>query len=201
MKLWGWRSKKEKNVSVLKIGVWGTARGVGNTHFAIMLGNYYSNGCGKRTCVIEYNNHRDFLRIYKECQPDKGDMKRYSLGGIDFIMCDNPEAIAEYMSGKYEVVIMDMTSEKHNALSEMKRCDLRIIIGSTSQWKVGALREMLEKIKNMDKVLAVFTGDDKYSKKLAKEYGAGYFHIPTEYNPLAIKPKTLYVFSEFFGKL
>ena len=64
MKLWNLRKRNKCNTSsVIKVGVMGSARGVGTTHLAVMLANYYANGCGMKTCVVEFNDHKDYMRM------------------------------------------------------------------------------------------------------------------------------------------
>lgn len=51
---------------MLKVGVIGAGRGVGTTHFALMASNYFANGLGYKTAVVECNGHGDFVKLYDE---------------------------------------------------------------------------------------------------------------------------------------
>ena len=47
----------------LMVGVAGSSRGVGTTHFSIMTAAYLSGVLGKKTALLERNDSGDFARI------------------------------------------------------------------------------------------------------------------------------------------
>lgn len=201
MKLWGLNSRKESKVTnVLKIGVMGTARGVGTTHLAVMLANYYANGCGKKTCLVEFSGHKDFMRLCVEAGLETKDIKHFFLKGIDFRVCDSAKAVAGCMAVGYEVVIIDMYCEKEETLEELKRCDIRLLVGATDLWKIGRLKKLLSEMQGAYGSLAMLKGDAKSIRKLQKEYNVGLLEIPVEPSPLAISSKGMYDLKHFLDE-
>lgn len=200
MRRWAWRSRKQKEQSsVLKVGVMGATGGVGTTHLALMLANYYARGCNRKTVVIEYGEHRDFVRICRFTGADAGDIKHFFYEGIEFAVCRTASQVADYVSKDYEVVILDMASDNKEALEELKRCDIRLIAGATSMWKIEGLRKLLSKMQGVRCSLAVFLGEPKSMRKLAAEYKVGLLKVPIENNPLVISSKTMYVIKDFLA--
>lgn len=202
MRLWRLKDqRKRKTGNVLKVGVMGTARGVGTTHLAVMLANYYANGCGRRTCLIELSGHKDYMKICDGANIEVSDIRHFSYKGIDFHVCDGTKNIANYMAGEYEVVVIDMASEKEETIEELKRCDVRLVTGTTDVWKLGRLKRLLSELENIRVRLCMFMGNPKEMRKLQKEYNVGVFQVPAEADPFVIQSKTMYILKGFLAEL
>ena len=90
---------------MLKVGVIGAGRGVGTTHFALMASNYFANGLGYKTAVVECNGHGDFVKLYDETKNMDGDMRCFSYKGIDCCICPTTDELGQLCMKKYDVVI------------------------------------------------------------------------------------------------
>lgn len=200
MKLWGFKGRNKcKAGNVLKVGVMGSARGVGTTHFSVMLANYYRNGCGLKTCLVEFNGHKDYMKICDEAGIEVKDIRQYSYKGIEFRVCQDAKAVADCVTGEYEVVIIDMASEKEETLEELKRCDIRWLVGSTDMWRIGRFKKLISELENISISLAVFLGNQTKLRKLKKEYKVSVFEVPIEPNPFEVQSKTMYMLKEYLA--
>lgn len=102
MKLWKLLKNNIPRTSVLlhgsrmlKVGVIGAGRGVGTTHFALMASNYFANGLGYKTAVVECNGHGDFVKLYDETKNMDGDMRCFSYKGIDCCICPTTDELGQ----------------------------------------------------------------------------------------------------------
>ncbi len=199
MRLWELRRKDKTAMGCLKVGVLGVARGVGATHFALMLANYYANGCGLRTALVEFSGHKDYMKICDEANIKVNDIRHFSYKHIDFKVCDKSQDIALCFSQKYEVVIIDMTSEKAESLTELKRCDIKLVVGSTDMWRIGRIRKLFSELGNIPVTVAFFMGNPNIVNRIGKEYKQSVFLIPPEPDPLKISSQTMYLLKKLLA--
>lgn len=201
--------QKEKCVYGLRdtaarvIGVMGVCRGAGATHMSLMLANSLANGVKAKTAVVEYNEHNQYLEIYKEVKSDDVSMKRFSYCGVDFYRNIREEELSEIIADKYDYVIMDMQYEQPFAMKELLRSDVRIIVAGLNLWQIGAFKTFL---KNEHKCLDLyrFTAhccNAEFAKAIYKEYCVKVKEIPTELNPFKISSQGFYVILHLAGLL
>ena len=65
-------------------GIAGAGRGVGVTHLALLAANYMQGVQGKRTAVLEWNDHRDFDRLGKMCTGQLKEADCYRIQQVDY---------------------------------------------------------------------------------------------------------------------
>lgn len=177
----------------------GAGRGVGTTHFALMASNYFVNGLGYKTAVVECNGHGDFVKLYDETKNMDGDMRCFSYKGIDCCICPTTDELGQLYMKKYNVVICDMNYEAKDNIAEFLRCDVRIVVGSTSVYKLGRLIRAVEGFEGADFMVAVFMSDKKQLRKLTKNYNIKAVDIPVEINPMKMTSETLEWFAYYLG--
>ncbi|MFT4007794.1 MAG: hypothetical protein QM683_20090, partial [Lacrimispora sp.] len=133
------------------IGIIGTGRGVGVTHFAIMTAGYLTGVLRKRCAVLEWNSHGDFGNMRKICgkdgRPDEVsrilDTDYYERAGIDtLLLCKK---------AGYQAVIVDYGSVMEGNLEEFLRCDRQFVLGSFSEWQMKAFLEFEGKGKRAER--------------------------------------------------
>ena len=183
----------------LRIGVMGAVKGVGTTHLSIMLACYYSGGCGLKTAVIE-NGKSDYMKICDEAGIKVEDIRHFTYKHIDFCSCRTSEEVADCLAKSYEVVIMDIEADAHGALEEFKRCDVRIVVGTTAVWKASGVRKTMEKLENVNCTLALFMPDYKRLRKMEKLNNMTIFDIPQEPDPFCITSVTMCRFREILKR-
>ncbi len=203
MRRLGWKRKNIDGYTdgkrQLRIGVIGAAKGIGTTHLALMLACYYSGGCGRRTAVIECGKN-DYMKICNETSTKIEDIRHFTYKHIDFNSCRTSKEIADCLSKSYEVAVMDMEAGAQGALEEFKRCDVRIVVGTTAVWKAADVRRTMEELENVDCAVAIFMPNYRRLRHMEELRGSKVFDIPAEPDPLSITSATMCRLREFLNR-
>lgn len=192
---------KQAGKRSVTIGVMGAGHGVGTTHFAVMLANYYANGCGVNTCLVRYGDGKDYMRMCREIEQESSSScpvstDGFTYSGVRFCVCDNTRGLSDCLLEGYGVVIIDMSSDGETSLSEFKRCDVRLLVGSTDMWRVGIMRKLLSDVSDILSGVMMLSGNPRVLRELEKEYKVGILKIPTEPSPLAMQSQTMYAIGQ-----
>ncbi len=114
----------------IRIGVMGTHPGVGVTHTAVMLCQYLSKYKRFRTAYLELNQNDEISYLHEPMTKEQ-----FQISRITF--CRNvalEELIALY-NQDYEYYILDLGIDFSQNQEEFLRCDIKILIGSLTEWK------------------------------------------------------------------
>lgn len=166
----------------------GVGRGVGTTHFSLLLANCLANGLKVRAAVVEYNGHNAYFRILKESGGVQEHFGRFTYAGIDFYRTVGETELSEVLAAGYDVVIMDMQYGQKNVLREFLRSNIRIIVAGLNLWQSGELKTFLknEKLSPAQYLCVSHSYDKHLAKAIEKEYGMTVKAIPMEQNPFAV---------------
>ena len=135
---------KTENDSWRTMGIIGSCRSVGVTHLAVWTANYLTGVRRERTAVLEWNTHGDFDRMGQFC---KGDGKKglYRILEVDYYAQAGMEELADCLNKDYQYIIVDYGEITGHKLLDCARCDLKVIVGSLSEWQAkmfsGAVTE------------------------------------------------------------
>ena len=168
------------------IGVMGTARGVGTTHLAIIIANYCANVLGLNTAAVEYNQHRDYMKICDEAGIKTDDIRHFTLSGVDFYSCHSPEHVARIYAQDYEFLILDLDYADRECFQEFLRCDLKIAVCSTAKWKIAKAYQCIQEISYNRLLTASFMAEPGTKKRLEHQLQVRLWDIPTETNPFCL---------------
>lgn len=160
------RKRKNKTARAVTIGVFGLSRGVGTTTVAVALGNWLGGEKRYPTVCREENESGDIAVL----------AERFAGEGS----CHNGVAYnSELKDCSYEII--DLGSELRSALPILRRCDIRILVGSGAPWRrdvLGAAARMIERLEG-DKGLCLFiTPAGKEGSKGLRGVGIPVFRIP-----------------------
>ncbi|MEY8354445.1 hypothetical protein AALB39_13970 [Lachnospiraceae bacterium 54-53] len=182
------------------IGIIGTGRGVGATHFAVMTAGYLSGVLRKRCAVLEWNGHGDFLNMSemcgKETRPGRGsrilETDYYERAGIDtLLLCKK---------AGYQAVIVDYGSVPEGNLEEFLRCDRQFVLGSLSEWQMKAFLEFEGRGKRAEKsweTLITF-GSEEARKNMEKRLLTPVRRVPVSVDAFVITGETMGFYQKFF---
>ncbi len=124
------------------IGIAGAARGMGATHLTLMLANYLQGACGRRTAVLEWNNHGDFSRFGKLCTGQKKEKDCYRIQGVDYYPLAGADCLIECVDAGYQQVLIDFGTIEEKSYVEFIRCHAVWILMSFSEWQMEAFGEL-----------------------------------------------------------
>lgn len=200
IKLWKLLKFRKKPVGQEVIGIIGTGRGVGVTHFTVMTAGYLGGVLRKRCAVLEWNSHGDFRNMRKLCAMKKAKAEffqileayYYERAGIDtLLLCKK--------SG-YQAVLVDYGTVKEGNLEEFLRCDRQFVLGSLSEWQLEAFLEFEEKGKNAEKSwkTLVSFGSEEARKNAEKRLKIPIHRIPVSVDVFTVTGEIIGFYQQFF---
>ncbi len=133
--------QKKMEQAVVKqriIGAAGAGRSTGTTHFLVLAANYLCSGCGRKTAILEWNNHGDFVRIGSVCTGLTAVESRYRILNVDFYPNSTSSVLADCLHMDYEEILIDFGTLKETVCEELLRCHRVFLTVSFTEWQDGA---------------------------------------------------------------
>lgn len=179
-----------------KTFVMGSEKGVGVTHFSILLANYYAEILGRKTAIIDLNKDRDYSLLEEMCRPEGAAHRaEYRIRKVTYYPGMNKEKMAEVFGKGYQSIVIDAGSNAEYYRNEISMCDSRFFIGAVNPWKISTYLDSINgylKVYNMKDIDYLYTfGDSDSVKYLTDVTGKELFQIPVIYNPFSITGKQL----------
>ncbi len=194
---------REKTHGKLVIGIIGTHRGAGVTHFGILLGNYLSGWLGQKTAILECSSRNDlqFLQQYfYDSSEDSYCRDSFSMHRITFYKNRNLQSIPEIMGERHDCVILDFGTDMVKNKSEFLRCDIKIVVSSLAVWKKHELERFINNhiyIKNCEQWIYVIPFmPNKVLKEAAKKLQRKIYGIPYEPDPFVLSDNAVHLFQK-----
>lgn len=123
-------STKSKHQTTI-IGVVGAKRGVGVTHFCVLLAEYIALDKGSLVAVLECNNHGDFEWLEE----------KFSFHQVDYYGGITKDNLNEIIEKEYAYLILDFGEQLRGKQQMLALCQKKILIGVESWWKKTAMKE------------------------------------------------------------
>ena len=98
-------NRKDNKTEV--IGIVGVGRGVGTTHLGLLLANYLQGVWGRKTAVLEWNNHGDFSRFRKQCTGQMEVKECFRIQKVDYYSQAESSQLMRCMETGYQEVVID----------------------------------------------------------------------------------------------
>lgn len=181
-------SKRNLRKGTSVIGIYGMRRYVGVTHLTLLLAFYLSDVCGYKVVVIEASGKDDIGSLEKlyHIASESTNTNKFSYRNITFIGQAVTHEIGAYFNSSYDYCLIDLGGNYKQAVHELLRCDLKIVVGTTAPWQRilwETLEEMLANIKDLSSWCVINNLSTK--KQKAKINGfRNYFVIGLEPNIL-----------------
>lgn len=183
------------------IGLIGTHHGCGVTHIGLMLAFYLGEELGKRTALLECNNHGDMKHIKEAYAWTKEEDTCFSFHQITCYYRVKPGCISEIFNEGYECIVLDFGSDFTAAKEEFLRCSTKIVIGGRAEWEIPKLAWFAkgsEEIRGSDSWLYFIPqSNEKTAERVSKEIGRKVWPVPYVEEPTL----TSHISNRFFGKL
>ena len=182
------------------IGIIGAGQHTGVTHTSVMMAMFLGAVAGMRTALAECNDSGCFRQagiILKNNFRSKYQTVTKAVSIYGSGMRD----IADIISGGYDCVVIDFGSDWKKSSSQFLMCTTKIVIGSTTWWKmqdyVGFLADTEREHSRKSWIfLSTFAIKDGV-KYLRKEFKINVRTVPFLADPLCLDEKSL----EFFHEL
>jgi hypothetical protein len=196
------KTLKLRDESSIIIGIMSVGRGVGGTHFSIMLANYLVHVRGMRVAIGEYNEHNDFSRISYELVGKGFDNGCFSYCDIDFYQEIDSEQLAYIMNQGYGAIILDLAYGYRNSLCEFMRSNVKIVVCGMDLWKIESLRSFIDTVGKgilRDVCCISLTYNKLRAAQLVRDYSIRVKDIPYEMDPFSITSQNLLWFKTVTG--
>ncbi len=125
------------------IGLIGTHHGVGVTHTGLLLAFYFGEELGKKTALLECNEHRDMQLIEQAYEWSNEEGNNFSFRKITCYKEVKSGQIPQILGEDYEYVILDFGTELYSNREELLRCSTKIVVGGQSEWDILKLKEFI----------------------------------------------------------
>lgn len=188
--------QKGKIKSSIKIIVAGTDRGVGATHFSVLMANYYRSIMKKKVAIVDLNKDDDYIRL-KYAMGKELDSDSFVINSVTYYPKATKKTLEEIFSKEFECIIIDVGNSYNKYKLEAGMCDKRFMITSMSPWKqnfVDLNSEEYQAYYNINewKQVFVFGGINNYAEIMEK--------IPFIESPYKIDRKILDVVRRIIGE-
>ncbi|MDF1616893.1 hypothetical protein [Petrocella sp. FN5] len=130
-------SKIQKEKSKV-IAVTGVARGIGVTHFCIMMA-YYLAKQRRKVALVELNDTGHFGKIekaYEGLHHDIMSTESFNIKGVTYYKGTSKEKLMDLYQADYHYILLDIGEGIKNYAEEHKRADIPLVIGHVSDWKI-----------------------------------------------------------------
>lgn len=163
------------------IGIAGAGKGVGCTHFSVMLLNYLAGFQRRKAVLLEFNRSGAFEMLEKVCTGKTQPNKEFRILDADYCKDAGRKELAEMLGRNYEDILIDFGNAEEADWAEFLRCDKRFLIGSFSEWQQEHFRELELRKRTVEKKswksLAVF-GSEETRKEFRRRYRIHAGRIP-----------------------
>lgn len=199
-KVWKLLRSGKKPVSQEVIGIIGTGRGVGVTHYTVMTAGYLGGVLGKRCAVLEWNSHGDFRNMRKLCAEEKAQAEFCRILEADYYERAGIDTLLLCKKSGYQAVIVDYGTVKEGNLEEFLRCDRQFVLGSFSEWQIEAFLEFEGKRKKAEKSwkTLVSFGSEEARRNAEKRLKIPIFRIPVSVDAFAVTGEIIGFYQQFF---
>lgn len=138
--------------------------------------------------MLEWNSHEDLANMgrFCGCRPDKGQPCR--IFEVDYYAKAGAGELADCINGDYRYIIIDYGEITGQGFLECARCDLKVIVGSLSEWQAETFLEIAERQEKRDKSwkFAAAFGSDEARKEIEKRFRISVQRIPYSIDVFAV---------------
>ncbi|WP_312432127.1 hypothetical protein [Lacrimispora sp.] len=190
--------KKPVNQEI--IGIIGTGRGVGVTHFTVMTAGYLGGVLRKRCAVLEWNSHGDFRNMRKLCAKEQSQSGGFHILEADYYERAGIDTLILCKKSGYQAVIVDYGTVREGTLEEFLRCDRQFVLGSLSEWQMETFLEFERKGKKAEKSwkTLVSFGSEEARKNVEKRLNIPISRIPVSVDVFAVTGEIIGFYQQFF---
>ncbi len=182
------------------IGIIGTGRGTGVTHFAVMTAGYLTGVMRMRCAVLEWNSHESFYAMGAVCCGKKKGENSFRVLETDYFAKAGIDTLLLCKKSGYQAVIVDYGTAEEGNLGEFFRCGRQLVIGSLSEWQISEFLEFEKreiKAERSWESLVSF-GSEEARKSLEKRLKVPVRRIPFSLDPFSVTSETISFYEQLF---
>ena len=140
-----WKCKRRGKVTsrCVLIGVVGTGSGVGVTHLALSIANFFSSALGARCAYAELCAESKVMSYLPDDTVIAGSNVGYRYKGVDYYPAVSRDSLSFIRNNLYDIVICDLGKASYEDWIVTNRCDRLMIIGSMQPWRFDEYRRFM----------------------------------------------------------
>lgn len=131
------------------IGLIGAHHGAGVTYTGLMLAFYMGEERGKKTALLECNEHHDMALIHNAYEWSREDDLSFSFHLVTCFKEVTSDRIASIFSENYECIIMDFGIDFMQNREEFLRCSTKIVLSGCSCYNLLRLNIFSDMVKTI----------------------------------------------------
>lgn len=185
------------------IGVCGTASNVGATHLSIALANFLCSKFYSNTAYLEMNGSHEILALAGKKNSDTPFVHQRVTYYPGVTLVQTPKIL----SCRYKYFVMDFGCPNSHTIREFLQCDLRLIVGYVSPWKVVQLEQFVRKLSGVSQFkeeenvyIGNFMGRKKDLEQISKKLNIRMIPMPFLPNPFRVTSSDFGFFETIFRK-
>lgn len=196
-------SKIQKSRSKV-IAVTGVAKGIGVTHFCIMMA-YYLSKQRRKVVIVELNDTGHFGRIekaYEGLHHDVMSTESFTIKGVTYYKATSKEKLMDLYQGDYHYIVLDIGGAIKKYAEEHKRADIPLVIGHVSDWKIHEVDEFSIRYSMLmtQRCKWLFPdGRKDEMMEIGRKIGMSFHTIPYCVDPFVRKKETLEHMKKIIG--
>ncbi|MCR5684952.1 MAG: serine/threonine protein kinase [Lachnospiraceae bacterium] len=177
-------AKQANSFEGTRIGVFGLSAGCGTTTVALALAAYLAGKDCEKVCFVEQDDHDD-IRALMESVGVRSRTGMYEIDRVRYLAGKSCRNKAGFLNEKYDAMVFDLGSDAQKAMSTLRLCDRKIVIGSSAVWrsKEYEFLTMLKGRETENWFLLVNLADSTILRNM-RGYGIGMLPFPWEPDPL-----------------
>lgn len=182
----------------------GVARGIGVTHFCIMMA-YYLAKQRRKVALVELNDTGHFGRIekaYEGLHHDVMSTDSFNIKGVTYYKVTSKEKLMDLYQGGYHYIVLDIGDAIKSHAEEHKRADIPLVIGHMSDWKVHEVDDFSVKYSMLmtQRCKWLFPdGKKDEMAELGRKIGMAFHTIPYCIDPFVRKKEVLEHMKKIIG--
>ena len=189
------------------MGVAGSGRGTGVTHFVIRAANYLCSCRQKKTAVLQWNPQKDLEKIRAFLKADGKEDSRsfkkkdhFRLLGVDYYYNGDPAVLAACMEKDYQEILIDFGEIREEIFPEWLRCTKKVLIADLSEWKLngflGLLAEKGETVR--EGICMTAFGSEITKREIERQFHISLKQIPLSADAFSVDVLTMEWFAGIF---
>lgn len=184
------------------IGVFGLHSGVGTTHIALLVANYFSDIKNKAVAYLEYSGKDDVRYIQESEEGLEEEDMIFVLRGVHYYRKIKQNELIEVRNWGFDICIIDFGNDLLRAENELMRCDLKFLIGSDAPWRdreFKLLKKISDRIGSLRSWYIIMNlSTDQRKKKSLYAAPIQVFQLPYSKNALLPSENIIRIFDQIF---
>ncbi len=167
------RKNESKKRGFRTVGIMGAVKGCGSTHITLMVADMIKKKEGGRIACVDLSGGSDYFFV---CKAEDGDTvgEKLVFKDIGYYPKGNEQLLLKLINEDYDHIIIDFGNRSRVAKKEFMLCDVKLLVGLTSDWRLPVFEEFLKNNEEAIKkgkwgVVFNLTGENK-AKKLGERY-------------------------------